>query len=185
LEQVVHWPAWLVPKVVRQLPGERRRLFELPNKTEVAVLICWENLFSDFVRGAVREGARLLVQLTNDNWFGRTAAPRQHNLASVLRAVENRVPVMIASNTGPSEIIDPFGRVVGGVPESFGEGLAVAEVSLGTGGTVYGRCGNLLAHMCIAVVLAGIPAVIVRAQHDKHAMCLEENGSLYDKDERA
>jgi apolipoprotein N-acyltransferase len=92
---------------------------------------------------------------------------------------------MIASNTGPSEIIDPFGRVVGGVPESFGEGLAVAEVSLGTGGTVYGRCGNLLAHMCIAVVLAGIPAVIVRAQHDKHAMCLEENGSLYDKDERA
>jgi len=152
LEATVSWPSWLVPAVMDSIPGEARRMFHLPDGTPVGTLICWENLFAGFVRAWVRDGARLLVQLTNDNWFGPTAAPRQHNLASVLRAVENRVPVVVASNTGPSQIIDPYGRVRGAVPGLFVEGLAVAEVPLGSGGTLYTRAGDLF----VLAALAGM-----------------------------
>lgn len=157
LESTVSWPAWLVPGVMESIPGEARRMFRLPDGTPVGTLICWENLFADFVRAWVRDGARLLVQLTNDNWFGPTAAPRQHNLASVLRAVENRVPVVIASNTGPSEIIDPYGRVRGAVPGLFVEGLVVAEVPLGSGGTLYTRVGDLF----LLAALAGLALTLI------------------------
>jgi len=152
LESTVSWPAWLVPRVFDSIPGEARRMFHLRDGTPIGTLICWENLFAGFVRAWVRDGARLLVQLTNDNWFGPTAAPRQHNLASVLRAVENRVPVVIASNTGPSAIIDPYGRVRGAVPGLFVDGLAAAEVPLGSVGTLYTRAGDLF----VLAALAGV-----------------------------
>jgi apolipoprotein N-acyltransferase len=143
LQPAVRWPAWLVPKVFNSIPGDGQQVFTLPDGTVVGTLICWENLFAGFVRAWVSDGAQLLVQLTNDNWFGPTAAPWQHNLASVLRAVENRVPVVIASNTGPSQIVDPHGRIRATVPRLFVEGVAVADVPLGSGGTVYTRAGDL------------------------------------------
>jgi apolipoprotein N-acyltransferase len=142
-EEIVRWPEWLIPRVHAMTPGEVPQQFTLSDGTRVGVLICWENLFADFVRPTVRDGARLLVQLTNDAWFGRTGAPRQHNLASVLRAVENRTPVVIASNTGPSQIIDPHGRVIASVPTLFTDGIATAHLPLGTGGTPYTRTGDL------------------------------------------
>lgn len=152
LESMVRWPTWLVPRVMGGLPGETRRQFVLPDGTSLAPLICWENLFGDFVRAWVRDGARLLVQLTNDAWFGVSAAPRQHNLASVLRAVENRTPVAIASNTGPSQIIDRNGRVVAEIPGLFVDGVAWADVPLGTGGTPYTRSGDVFALAMTAAV---------------------------------
>jgi apolipoprotein N-acyltransferase len=143
IASVVRWPTWLVPQAMEGVPGEMRRPLVLPDGTSLAPLICWENLFGDFVRTWVRDGARLVVQLTNDAWFGESAAPRQHNLASVLRAVENRTPVAIASNTGPSQIIDPFGRVVAEIPGLFVDGVVWADVALGTGGTPYTRSGDV------------------------------------------
>jgi apolipoprotein N-acyltransferase len=143
LEGVVPWPSWLVPRVHAMTPGEVRQQFALPQGDRVGVLICWENLFADFVRPTVRDGAQLLVQLTNDAWFGRTGAPRQHNLASVLRAVENRTPIVIASNTGPSQIIDPYGRVVASAPALFSEGVTTAAVPLGSAGTPYSKFGDV------------------------------------------
>jgi apolipoprotein N-acyltransferase len=71
------WPAWLVGKTFDVVPGDGPGLFRLADGTPLAPLICWENLFSGFVRRSAAGGARLLVQLTNDNWFGRTAAPLQ------------------------------------------------------------------------------------------------------------
>ncbi|MBI2901994.1 MAG: apolipoprotein N-acyltransferase [Candidatus Methylomirabilis oxyfera] len=162
LEGVVPWPSWLAPRVRAMTPGEVRRQFMLPDGARVGVLICWENLFADFVRPAVQDGAQLFVQLTNDAWFGRTGAPRQHNLASVLRAVENRTPVVIASNTGPSQIIDPYGRVVAGVPALFNEGVATGAVPLGSGGTPYTRFGDLLVFAALAWLVL---RVIVSAVH--------------------
>ena len=71
------------------------------------------------------------MQLTDDVWFGRSAAAAQHNLASVLRAVENRVPVVIASNTGPSQLIDAHGRVVRRASAMFTAETVVGNVSPG------------------------------------------------------
>ena len=69
------WPSWLVGKTFDVVPGDGPTVLRLADGTPFAPLICWENLFADFSRRSVAGGARLLVQLTNDNWFGATAAP--------------------------------------------------------------------------------------------------------------
>jgi len=75
------------------------------------VLICYESAFEDLPRGYRRAGADFLVNITNDAWFGRTAAPYQHASHLVLRAIETRMGVARAANSGVSELVDPLGRV--------------------------------------------------------------------------
>lgn len=157
LETIIRWPVWLVPRLFYALPGEEEiKLFELPEGNRFSVIICWENLFAPYVRQMIKEGAQWVVHLSNDNWFGPTAAPRQHNLASVLRAVENRTPIVIASNTGPSEIIDQYGRVKARQQGLFTQGLIMAEIGINTQKTFYTRFGDLFVLGVILLVCIGL-----------------------------
>lgn len=149
LESVVGWPAWLAPPVFQTAVGNTPSTFTLSDGTPFAPLICWENLFAGLARESVQAGARLLVLLTNDAWFGRTAEPYQHNVASVLRAVENRVPIVVASNTGPSQIIDSYGRIIAQASRSFSREIIAGEVKVGTSGTLYTRIGDAFAFIVI------------------------------------
>jgi len=98
-------------------PGEIYTIFESTRAQEhkpqikFSVLICFEDVFPDMARRFVRNGARLLVNITNDGWYGLSSAPFQHAQASVFRAVENRVPVVRSTNTGYSVFIDERGRI--------------------------------------------------------------------------
>lgn len=139
---LIPWPEWLVPRVAEMTPGNDGQLFTVADGLSVGALICWENLFTSLARESVQNGANVLVQLTNDAWFGRSAAPHQHNLMSVMRAVENRVPVVIASNTGPSQIIDAYGRIVAGAPGLFSEGIVTGVIRTGAAGTLYNAVGD-------------------------------------------
>ena len=78
---------------------------------KVGVLICFENAFPGLAQARVRAGADLLLVITNDAWFGDSAALRQHLDQSVLRAVETRRWVIQVANTGLSGVIDPYGRI--------------------------------------------------------------------------
>ncbi|OGP56382.1 MAG: apolipoprotein N-acyltransferase [Deltaproteobacteria bacterium RBG_13_52_11] len=156
LESLVQWPAWLVPRVFQDMPGDRPKQFKLMEDIWFTVRICWEGVFADFLRPSVKEGAQLLVQINNANWFGRTAAEPQHNLASVFRAVENRIPVLVASNTGPSLIIDPYGRILTRLPDYFAEGMAIAEVPVGNVLTFYTNFGDVFAFTCIGCVVLAL-----------------------------
>jgi apolipoprotein N-acyltransferase len=142
-EGMIPWPAWIGGHGYDTTPGSGPQLFTLQNGTPFATLICWESVFSGLSREAVAGGARLLVQLNNPVSFGHTAAGKQQNLSSVLRAVENRVPVLLASNTGPSQIIDSYGRVVTHTTEIFAAGMIAGDVPLGSGGTPYTKAGDL------------------------------------------
>ena len=150
------WPSWLVGKTFDVVPGDGPAVFRLADGTPFAPLICWENLFADFSRRSVARGARLLVQLTNDNWFGATAAPVQHDAASVLRAVENGVPVVVSSNTGPSIVADAQGRVLSLSPRLFEPAVVSAAVAPGAAPTPYARGGWLFGAAAAAAAAAAV-----------------------------
>ena len=82
----------------------------LPNGVGLGPLICYEDIVPDLGRLAVRQGAQVLVNLTNDMWFGPTRAPYQHRALAAFRAVENRVYLVRVTNTGLTSIIDALGR---------------------------------------------------------------------------
>ena len=92
--------------------GSSYTVFRLENGSRFGVLICFEDIFPGLVRDFVERKADFMVNMTNDAWFMETAAPYQHAQASVFRAVENRVPVVRAANTGLSCFIDSKGKIV-------------------------------------------------------------------------
>ena len=90
------------------VPGDGHK----PIKTDIGnigILICYEGAFPSITNETVREGAQVLVNLTNDAWYDRTSAPFQHFAFSIFRAIETDRYVLRAANTGISAIIDPKG----------------------------------------------------------------------------
>jgi apolipoprotein N-acyltransferase len=90
--------------------GRELPLYETP-KGRFGVIVCYESAFEDLARRYRRSGADFLVNITNDAWFGRTAAPHQHASHLILRAIETRMGVARAANDGISAFVDPLGRV--------------------------------------------------------------------------
>ncbi len=124
-------------------PGTREPILPSP-AGRLAVTICYEAIFPAEVRRAFADGADLLVNLTNDAWFGRTPAPYQHLAMVVLRAVENGTYVVRAANTGISAIVAPDGHIV------RASGLFTREVVTGlvaprSRTTFYTRHGDVFA----------------------------------------
>lgn len=124
-------------------------------KGKIGTLICFEGIFPELSRAYVLAGSRLLVNITNDAWFGRSSAPYQHLSMTVFRAVENRVPLVRAANTGITAIIDSRGHIRRMTP-IFTETYLAGEVRLGEGMSLYTRFGDLFALICLAVSAAVI-----------------------------
>jgi apolipoprotein N-acyltransferase len=99
----------LSPTIGNLTPGSGG-LVTLPNGVSIGPLICYEDILPALGRQAVRQGAQLLVNLTNDAWFGRTRAPFLHRSLAAFRAIENRVYLVRVTNTGLTSIIDALGR---------------------------------------------------------------------------
>ena len=99
-------------------PGSRRRLLDVPGLPPVAPQICYEAIFSGEVlpEGAAAAKAGVMLNVTNDGWFGNTAGPYQHLAQARLRAVEEGLPLIRAANTGISAIVDPYGRFTARLP---------------------------------------------------------------------
>ena len=91
-------------------PGIRQTVFPLPG-APFGTVICYEVIFPDLFRGFAAGGASFMANITNDAWFGRTSGPWQHLGTLPLRAVENRVAIARAANTGVSALVAPDGRV--------------------------------------------------------------------------
>jgi apolipoprotein N-acyltransferase len=142
-------------------PGKEHTVMQvrLPKGTDVAIgtVICYEIIFPDLVRQFVKRGATVLTTATNDAWFGRTGAPYQHFSMAVLRAVENRVPIARAANTGVSGFIDDRGRILA-TTNIFTEAVLTRTLTPGTVGTFYTRYGDVFSWLCtLASILAVIP----------------------------
>ncbi len=125
------------------------------NGHKLGVLVCYEAIFPELARDYVRQGSSLLVNLTNDAWFGRSSAPYQHLAMTRFRAIENRIWVARAANTGISALIAPSGEVKVAGP-LFESTVLVDQVGLGSEKTIYTRFGDLFAYSCLLATGCGL-----------------------------
>jgi len=109
----LHW--FVPPAVTFFTPGMSHRPL-VSAAGRLGVLICYESIFPQIARKSAQLGAELLVNITNDSWYGPTSAPWQHLAQSRLRAIETGRFLVRAANTGPSALIDPAGRIVEQLP---------------------------------------------------------------------
>ncbi len=132
--------------------GRNTSLYEV-SAGRFGVLICYESIFPQRSRLYRREGADFLVNITNDAWFGRTLAPYQHEAHLSLRAIENRVGIVRAANTGISGYIDPLGRLQGATA-LYVEDARVYPAQTTSVRTLYVRVGDWLGLLCLAMTVA-------------------------------
>ncbi len=140
-------------------PSERPGRPEPQDRGQFGVVICYEVIFPDLVRRFVEEGADFMTTITNDAWFGESAAPYQHFGMVQFRAVENRRAFARAANTGISGFIDPYGRVLQATP-IFTEEALTGTLPLRRDRTFYTRFGDVFAYAC--VIIAGLCLVMSR-----------------------
>jgi apolipoprotein N-acyltransferase len=112
--------------------------------------VCYEAVFPPIIRESVLSGARWLVNVTNDAWFGDTVAPRQHLAMARLRAVEFRRPMVRAANSGISALIDARGEAKSTLGVSV-SGVLIGEIFPRSGGTLYSKTGDIFAISCTII----------------------------------
>ena len=139
-------------------PGTTLTIFKAVTRTNIpyqlGTLICFESLIPVLSRNIKNNGADILVIVTNDSWFGKTSAPYQHNDIARIRAIENRIPIIRAANTGYSCFIDPYGRILKGL-DIYRDGTLTSELPLTRQSSFYSRHGDWVSILCgVSLVLA-------------------------------
>jgi apolipoprotein N-acyltransferase len=162
LKGKINWPSWITTLKESFLAGDSLTLFHVSGAS-FGTPICWENLFPDFYRQFVLNGANLMVSVSNDAFFGLTAAPYQSLAMNVFRAVENRVAVVRATTTGVSAFIEPSGKIAekvrdGNGKELFVSGFLVRDVPVSNRKTFYTLHGDLFAYIAIGVSVLALLA---------------------------
>ena len=122
--------------------GSGSRLIRLSNGLNFVPLICYEAIFSDFLKPSVKK-ADFILQITNDAWFGRSIGPQQHLAQLRIRSIEYGLPVIRVANTGISAIIDANGTVLKNLPVNKSDYLD-AFIPSRKQNTIYGEFGNLI-----------------------------------------
>ncbi|MEN6374483.1 MAG: apolipoprotein N-acyltransferase [Smithella sp.] len=130
---------------------------------KIGVLICYEGILP-FAAGTYKKGgAELLINITNDAWFGATSAPFQHFSMAVFRAVETRLYLVRAANTGISAIVDPNGEIVAGT-NIFQTTAIKGKVKYSNIPTIYAEYGDVLVAVCFLLLLFFITMVLLRGR---------------------
>ena len=142
------WVNRITKEIGDFVPGERVVVFPLDGH-KLGAFICYESAFPDLVRQFVRGGAEVLVNLSNDGYFGHSAAHQQHLEIVRMRAAENRRWILRATNDGITAAIDPAGRVVARMP-AFVQTAGLLPYDYQSNQTPYTRHGDWFAWACFA-----------------------------------
>ena len=130
---------------------------------KVGVFICYESIFPDEIRQSAANGAEVLVNISNDGWYGDSGAYAQHLRQARMRAIENSRWLLRDTNTGVTASIDPYGRIVASVPRKLRIAL-LAPYALTNVTTFYTRYGDWFAWLCAIISLGGliVPPLFLR-----------------------
>ena len=156
-------------------PGSEYRLFELAGVTDAegrtlryATPICFEDAFSYVCREMVREGADLLINLTNNSWSQTDSAQVQHYVAAKFRSVENRITLVRSTNSGLTTVVDPWGRRREELP-MFEAGYLVVDVPIYSpeSPTFYTRFGDYVGQLFVALSGALLALILLRERRKR------------------
>jgi len=131
-------------------PGQARSVGTFPDGHRFGLFICYEAVFPEEVREFTANGAELLINLSNDGWFGRSAAPAQHLRMARVRAAENRRWLLRDTNNGYTVSVDPYGRIRARLAPDQRSALD-APYDFRAGLTPYVRWGDWIAWLCVVV----------------------------------
>jgi apolipoprotein N-acyltransferase len=145
--------------------GTERKVFNL-NGTHAGIIICYESVFPEEVREFTTNGAQVIINISDDLWYGETGAPAQHLQMARMRAVENHRWILLATNNGTTASIDPSGRVVKQAPRNVRTALVVPFEPQNES-TFYSRNGDVFAWLCVVISLL---AVFVRWRYRARTM---------------
>lgn len=149
--------------------ARERALLAIPGLPPAVPLICYEAIFPDEVMPAdLAPGERpgFLLNVSNDAWFGITPGPHQHFEQARLRAIEQGLPLVRATNNGISAIVDPLGRITGMLPLGA-RGVLDGALPEALSGTIYAHYGNWIPRL---LLLSGLLLVAVLRQREMHAL---------------
>jgi apolipoprotein N-acyltransferase len=149
---VFSWVNRISPEAGDFVPGHDLRVLPAAGH-RLGVFICYESAFPDLVRQFTKRGADVLVNLSNDGYFGRSEARQQHLLLARMRAVENRRYLIRATNDGFTAIIDPAGRITRRLPP-YQEVASPIQYGVVEGATFYAKHGDWFAWSCLGAGLA-------------------------------
>jgi apolipoprotein N-acyltransferase len=142
--------------------GHEQTVFPIGKNLTAAPFICYESIFPDFVRRRVRNRANLIVNITNDGWFGRSSGPYQHAMMARMRSIENGVSLARCANSGISMFVDPVGMRYGQT-ELYTRAILTRCVPVDILPTFYAKSGDWFPAVCfIIIAVAVIPAVRTR-----------------------
>jgi apolipoprotein N-acyltransferase len=130
--------------------GNKYAVGQLPGEHAFGVFICYEAIYPNEVRRFAANGAQLLLNISNDGWFGRSAAAEQHLHMARVRAVENRRWIVRSTNNGYTVSIDPYGRIIAPLPPDV-RAAADLPYDFRTDETIYTRFGDWFAWLCFIV----------------------------------
>jgi apolipoprotein N-acyltransferase len=155
---------YLVNRVVEGfgdlIPGTEQTLFA-EKGARLGVLICYESVFPNLTRLEVNKGADVLVNITNDAWYGDSSAPYQALAMAAMRSVETKTPMIRTANTGISAIIRPSGEITDRTP-LFKRGTEIEDVSWRPVRTVYTAVGDVFSEICLVLTILAVLAAWLR-----------------------
>ena len=139
--------------------GSEHSVWEIED-LRIAPFICYENVYPDFTRKRVSGGVNLMVNITNDAWFGRTTAPLQHAEMTRVRAIELGIPMIRCANSGISFSVDPFGRFLSKT-QIYTREVIQMPIAKALDNTIYRQFGDWFAIFCVIFSFFGLilPAV--------------------------
>ena len=154
----IPWPSRYLKIEDTYVPGTEYKVFDMDG-IKFGTTICWENSFPEHFRRFVKKGVNLMVNITNEGRLGETMLYKFLSI-NILRAVENRVSIVRAANTGITCFVDPYGRISGKVQthqkETFIEGYLTKQIPLSYKRTFYTIYGDVFAFICIVTSIAMI-----------------------------
>jgi apolipoprotein N-acyltransferase len=159
--EFVPWPLGLLARKISTEAGDfaagQRAVVSPVGNHQIGTFICYESVFPNFVRKFAAGGAEVLFNISNDGWFGQSAARQQHLDIVRMRAAENRRWILRSTNDGITATIDPAGRLRGTLPLHV-EGTSYTGFSYIPERTVYTRWGDWFALLCATIMVMGLVA---------------------------